>query len=318
MYKCVIIGLGQIGMGYDLYLDSEKAVYTHSKAFSLHPFFELVGAVDDVIERRELFSVFYKKPAFDNLATALNDLEPEIIVIATPTESHYAIIQQVVKHKGIVSILCEKPLAYNINEARSIVQSCEYHKIRLFVNYMRCSDPGVLEVKRRIQIGQIKSPVKGVVWYSKGLLNNGSHFFNLLEFWLGPYVKSSKISSGRPVGKHDSEPDFVVNFEKGQIVFMSVWEEAFSHYTVELLSTSGRLRYDKGGELITFEGTHADEFFSGYTILANEEIIHNEMYHSQWNVVDQLSNALQNRPYSICSGVDALNTLEAIEKIINE
>jgi len=39
---------------------SLEAVYTHARAFDLHPFFELAGAVDGVIERRELFSEFYK------------------------------------------------------------------------------------------------------------------------------------------------------------------------------------------------------------------------------------------------------------------
>ena len=44
--KCLVIGLGQIGMGYDLDCDPNTSVYSHARAISLHPDFELVGAVD--------------------------------------------------------------------------------------------------------------------------------------------------------------------------------------------------------------------------------------------------------------------------------
>ena len=40
----------------------------------------------------------------------------------------------------------------------------------------------------------MRPPIKGVCWYSKGLLNNGSHFINLLEFWLGDYVSNKRLN----------------------------------------------------------------------------------------------------------------------------
>jgi hypothetical protein len=39
-YKSIIIGLGQTGMGYDLALNPEKAVFTHARAFSKHSAFQ--------------------------------------------------------------------------------------------------------------------------------------------------------------------------------------------------------------------------------------------------------------------------------------
>lgn len=305
-------------MGYDLDLDPSQAVYTHARAFSMHRSFEVAGAVDGMTEKRELFEKFYHKPVFNDLRDALKNIDPELVVIATPTERHKAVMDQVIEFSNVKVILCEKPLSYSIEEARVMVQNCERYGIKLFVNYMRRSDPGVIEVQKRIQSGRIASPVKGIAWYSKGLLNNGSHFFNLLEFWLGSYIKNSMLSPGRSWNDHDSEPDFTVEFEKGRVIFMAAWEECFSHYTIELLSTAGRLRYDKGGEIITFEGIQPDANFSGYTILSDTETIGNEMYRSQWNVVDQLSNALQDRPASICNGIEALHTLEAINQIISQ
>ena len=41
-YKCLIVGLGDIGLKYDLGL-SKRFVYTHARAISIHPDFELIG-----------------------------------------------------------------------------------------------------------------------------------------------------------------------------------------------------------------------------------------------------------------------------------
>ena len=90
------------------------------------------------------------------------------------------------------------------------------------------------------------------------------HFFNLLELWLGRYMKSQVLSSGRNLNNSDSEPDVEVNFENGKVIFISAWEEAFSYYTIELVSKSGRLRYDNGGEFVTWNSIHADPDIPGY------------------------------------------------------
>ena len=45
-FNVLIIGLGQIGMGYDFDLDQDKYVYSHAAAFSQHKDFNIVGGVD--------------------------------------------------------------------------------------------------------------------------------------------------------------------------------------------------------------------------------------------------------------------------------
>ena len=315
---CLIIGLGQIGMEYDLQIPPGQAVYTHTRAFSMHPEFELLGSVDPSADKRSHFTQNYHKPAFSDLTEALQHTDPQIIIIASPTVYHKAILEEVLILSKPLAILCEKPLSYDISEARMMIGLCEQKGVSLFVNYMRRSDPGVIEVRDRILNGLIKGPIKGVAWYSKGFLHNGSHFFNMLEFWLGPYQRSTVISKGRLLQDQDSEPDIYVEFERGNITFLAAWEEAFSHYTVELLSPSGRLRYEKGGEYISWQATQSDASFSGYTILKDQpEIIPNSMDRYQWHVTDQLANALAGQSTSLCSGKEALTTLEYMNQIIN-
>jgi predicted dehydrogenase len=316
--KCLIVGLGKIGMGYDLELDPAMAIYSHSRALSLHPAFELFGAVDPSVAQRELFEQHYGKPAYANIESALKAGAASVVIIASPTVKHSETLSKVL-HTKPKFILCEKPLAYDLVEARMMVEACENAGVKLFVNYMRRSDTGAIEVKKRIEDGTISLPIKGVAWYSKGFLHNGSHFFNLLEFWLGSVVNVKVLDSGRLWDNQDPEPDVQVEFECGKVVFQAAWEEAFSHYTIELLSPSGRLRYEQGGESIAWQSTYPDPNITGYEVLRPAfEIINNGMHRYQWHVADQIAAALADRPHNLCTGRQALETLENIHQIINQ
>lgn len=317
--KCLIVGLGQIGMGYDLAIDPAMAVYTHARAFSMHPAFELVGAVDAAEAQRSLFWQHYGKAVFDNLDLALGEVNPDIVVIATPTATHSKILQKVLGQSKPKAILCEKPLAYGLAEARKMVEACECSGVKLFVNYIRRADPGAIEIKKHIESNSFVAPIKGCVWYSKGFLHNGSHLFNLLEFWLGGFVRATVLDPGRLWDEQDPEPDVQVEFERGKVVFQAVWEEAFSHHTLELLSPSGRLRYEQGGNSILWQATESDPNFSGYKILqAVPETIKSDMGHYQWNVINQLGSALAEKPHCLCTGRQALRTLEVMHQIISQ
>lgn len=318
--QCLIIGLGNIGVGYDLGLDSAEAIYSHARAFSSHPAFALSGAVDPSRAQRALFESHYPgHPTYGDIESALVAGSPDVVVIACPTEKHSAILEIVLSHLKPKAILCEKPLALELTEARYMVEVCEAEGVSLFVNYMRRTDPGAIEVKNRIENSSISQPIKGIAWYSKGFLHNGSHFFNLLEYWLGAFVRATVMERGRLWDNSDPEPDVQVEFERGKVSFLAAWEESFSHYTIELLSPSGRLRYDQGGEHITWLPTQCDPNFSGYRTLSTEpELIANGMNRYQWHVADQLANALAGKPQNLCTGRQALATLEAMHQIIRQ
>lgn len=313
-----IVGLGQIGMGYDLSLDPNKCVYSHARAFQIHPEFELVGAVDSDSYKQERFKEFYGVAAFPDIKSMSAECRPDLVVVALPTENHYEAIKEVIKTLKPKIILCEKPLSYSLAQAKSMVEACEAAGIGLLVNYMRRADPAVLQIKSLIEAGKISPPIKGVVWYSKGFLHNGSHFFNLLEFWLGPFIASKSLDRGRRIGEADSEPDVRIEFRSGSVVFLSCWEEAFSHYTIELMCQTGRLRYEYGGEQVMWQSTCPDANFSGYEILnRNAEFIPNGMDKYQIHVVEQLAIALSGQPHTLCTGIQSFKTLEAMHLVIN-
>lgn len=314
----LIVGLGQIGMGYDLELDPQRYVYTHARAFSQHLGFHLLAAVDPDAGRRQVFEQTFKAPAYATLGAALAHHRPDLVVIATPTAQHKEALQEVLGHSSPVAVLCEKPLSYDLEEGQWMATACAEKDVKLYVNYMRRADPAVAEVKRRLQDWGGGNPVKGVVWYSKGLLHNGSHFFNLLEYWLGHMTGCASINSGRLWAQVDPEPDVSVKFERGEVVFLAAWEEAFSYYSIELLSPKGRLRYEQGGCLVEWRASDADPLLENHRSLSDlPEMIENEMDRYQWNVAEQLARSMAGHSFHLCTGNEALDTLVALKKVMD-
>jgi predicted dehydrogenase len=184
---------------------------------------------------------------------------------------------------------------------------------------MRRSDPGVNAVKRMLESGEILAPVKGVVWYSKGLVHNGSHFVDLMRLWLGPVERMTLIRAGRRWPQHDYEPDFVMEHAKGKgcVTFLAAAEENFSHYTVELLACNGRLRFEQGGERVEWQIVTNDDDFVGYRVLAHEpQVLPADMSRYQCHVATQLALALAGEAANLCSGREGLETLRDVHRVM--
>ncbi len=311
-----IVGLGQMGLGYDL--NSKQHVYTHAKAFSMHSAFRLVGAVDSDEIKRKTFEGIYNVPSYENLASLFAHVLPDVLVVATSTESHLQVIQEALSLGMHGLILCEKPLAYSLDEAKKIVDLCESARVQLLVNYIRRADPGINEIKRSIDSGEISGPFKAVVWYSKGLLHNGSHFFDLIVFWFGSVRAVHIISNGRDLNNGDAEPDFYVELAQGSAVFLSAKEEFFSHYTLELITSNGRLRYEQNGH-ITWQSVVPHASLKAYkTLQPEEELISSEFDQYQLNVLNHLNALLSGAPHSLCSGKQALENLIVLNQVLKQ
>lgn len=313
----LVIGLGQIGMASDLNLAHDKFVYTHARAFEQHPSFTLLGGVDACHDRCAEFSSRYHRPAFSNVSEGMVVCRPAVVVIAVPTEAHADVLQEVLRVGAPRAVLCEKPLSYDYFVAQRMVESCQKFNCQLFVNYVRRADPAVLEIKSRLEVGQINTPAKGVVWYSKGLFHNGSHFFDLMQYWLGAMQSFSLLQIGRRWGD-DPEPDVAIVFGSSLVYFIAAYEENYSHYTAELVFPSGRLRYDLGGERVIWQPAVVSEQLQDYKVLdSNEHQLANALDRIQWHVANQLAAALTGSPASLCNGQEALSTIKCLTSIKN-
>ncbi|MCC6274392.1 MAG: Gfo/Idh/MocA family oxidoreductase [Leptospiraceae bacterium] len=312
----LIVGLGQIGIGYDYDLNPEEFILTHARASSVHKKFHLVGGVDSNPVKREKLEMRYQCASYATLDLALKNLKADMVVVATPTDTHPEVINQIFSSYSPKAILCEKPIAYEKKDTVKILELCRRNQTKLYVNYHRRSDAGSLKIKQMLSELPEDERVKGVCWYSKGIINNGSHFINLLKFWLGEVKDFSVIQNGRMWNQTDPEPDVFFQFEKGDIVFLAANEENFSHYTIEIVSSKGRIRYDFGGRKIFWQPKMENPNKSGYTYLRDDvEQVKNDLNFAQLNVYEQIYLDMQNRKAEFCCGEEALDVVKILDKV---
>lgn len=311
-----MIGLGQIGMGYDYECNDGSFVLTHASAFHSHPAFELVAGVDPDPGKRQMFTRKFGVVAFATIDEMYLQCKPEIVALAVPTHAHFDTFRQILPFKP-VSIICEKPISHSLKEAQEIVDHVKKSGIALLVNYIRRFDPGVHRLKDMISSGALGKIYKGVVWYSKGIAHNGSHFINLMEFFFGAAEEIKLVNPGQMTTQDDGEPDVLIRFGEVEIFFLAGREECFSIASIELIGTKGKILCTSGGEVIENWRAEPDAVYPGYVSLsAIPERIETAMNRYQWNVVDGLSNYLSGISAELASdGEAALKTMNVIHEI---
>lgn len=315
IYTAAVVGLGDIGMGYD-YEDKDNVfVLTHARAFYQHPGFELIGGVDPDLNRRNQFQSKYGVPAFESIDAMYSHVKPSVVAVAVPTKLHQETIASILTHEPL-GLICEKPLAENQAKAEEIVNLSKKSACPILVNYIRRFEPGVLEIKRNLETGIWGQPIAATVWYSRGLINNASHFIDLAYYLFGEISDIEIIRSGRQVLEYDMEPDFRLRAGKVELWFRAWPSEYFALNGFELFLERARLRYDNGGSDIHISAVKANPLFSDRLSLSKDEtVIQNDLKRYQWHVVDALFEHLAYKK-PLASNIDtALYTARIIEKI---
>jgi predicted dehydrogenase len=316
-HRVLIIGLGRIGLQYDYDKPKDQFALTHSRAFSQHPAFELVGAVDIREENRRSFAAQYVAPAFADIESAMKTTQPAVVVLATPTAEHQRHLEQVFAWGKVRAVLCEKPISASKQSAEEMLELCARMQSTMYVNYMRRADVTVEEIKARLADGRIQGPVRGQIWYSRGLFNSASHFVNLLEYIFGEVKEVHLIAPGQLYPPQDPEPDFRLSFAEADFVFQAVRNTTIFYNAMEWLTANGRLRYEQGGAKVHWNAAHSDGVFSGYTGIneGRTEILPCDFYQVQHHVADQLAACLSGKVGKICTGEQGLQTLRTIDRI---
>lgn len=298
--------MGGIGYFYDEKLSS-KFCYSHYKAFKKSNYFKIIASVEKNNNTRKYLRKKTNLEIYKSIKFVPKKYKIDIVVISTPTEKHLDEVKNSIKYLKPKLILCEKPLSNNITDAKKIVTLCKKNRIKLFTNYIRVSDPGVIKLKKIIKNLKIK---KITSWYTKNFIHNGSHVINLLQFWFGKILKINKISKKNSV---NTNHDYKIKFSNQDAYIFQGFANDFEYFSIEMIGTFGRIRYDYGGELITINYKKKDKILKNNFVLTKNNItLKNNFDKNQENVVLQLKNYLKGEKYFLCDGYDALKTNEII------
>ena len=311
-FPAIVIGLGKIGQGYDYDLKDDSRILTHAAGFASHDAYDLVAGVDPDSSRRKIFQKKFGRPAYHNLESLYSDFRPEILSVTVPTSFHLEVIKQILDYRPR-AILCEKPIAACLKEGREIVEITENMGCALLVNYMRRYEPGVLDLKRKIENQLVGKIYKGVVWYSNGFLNAASHFIDLLIFLLGDANKIKILSVGRRIWEGDYEVDVSIRFNDADIYFFFNRHENFIMNSMELIGTKGKITYADGGHQIRVRKSQKNH--DQTRLDNNRQMIPNDLKRYQWHVLEHLKKHIVENDELNSDGRSALETLKVVENV---
>ena len=212
------------------------------------PQVELLGVADDDSSRgkqiaRENEVHFFQ--TFENLL----DASPDGVIICTENNKHRQLVEMAAQ--AGVHILCEKPIATTIEDARAIVDACDRAGVLLMTAFpMRFSTP-LMEVKNRLDAGdfgevycfnstnQGELPSKHREWFvDKTLAGGGAvmdhtvHLVDIMRWYLGKEVSEVYAQTNQII--HADQVDVetggleMITFENGTFATIdSSWSRPF-------------------------------------------------------------------------------------------
>ena len=291
---------------------------------------ELIGVMRRDREKAEAFAARHgAKRAYHTVDALLAD--PEINAIYVATQPYLHCEHTIAAARAGKHVLCEKPMALNVDECQQMIDACHEHNVTLMIAYYRPFYPNVVKMKEVIAEGAIGDVVLARInhtafydpsrhewgaWRTDSkmsgggvLMDLGSHRIDLLMHLLGD-VKSAAgyaetVQFPHPV---DDSAVFTLRFESGPHAVANInWSVGVSVDELEIYGTKGSLRCSplNSGNLVLHTG--------------GEETPMNQppLAYTHIGLVEDFVNHLKTGAPISCSGEVGLKTNAIIAEIYN-
>lgn len=328
--KFAIIGCGRIG---------------NRHANHINNFGELVAVCDidekKAVELSKTFSCNYYLNLTDMLK---NESTIDVVSICSPNGLHYEHSIESLNYNN--NVLCEKPLALSAFHCAEMIKLAEKKNLRLFAIKQNRFNPPVMAVKHAIEEGRFgkifnvqlscfwnrnenyyKNSWKGSLDLDGGTLyTQFSHFIDLL-YWLIGDIKDFEIYANNFM--HNG----VIEFEDTGVLIIKFYNEAIGtiNYTVNSTNKNmeGSLTIFGENGTVKIGGQYLNELeyqqFDNYSIKnienSNKANDYGDYQGSMSNhdlVYQNLVEVLQNNAPIKASAIEAMKSVEIIEKIYNK
>lgn len=122
----------------------------HHEAWKRHPRADLVAVVDQDLEKAKTVGV----SAYQDLGALFEAQQTDLIDIATPPQTHLALIQQAIEH-GCRAIICQKPFCGTLDQAEQAVRLAAEADVSLVVHENFRFQPWYRALRRELAQGRI-------------------------------------------------------------------------------------------------------------------------------------------------------------------
>jgi scyllo-inositol 2-dehydrogenase (NAD+) len=249
--RCAVLGLGRLGYWHAENLASR--VKGAKLVCVVDPFENQAGKV-----ARELN---IEKSTKDH-NEVFEDPTIDAVIIATPTSTHAEMIEKAAKSKKHLFI--EKPLTNDLEEANRVIQIIKENSVFCQVGFMRRFDKAYMEAHKRIQAGDIGTPL-----YFKGvsrdpgsppaefIKNSGGIFLDMSihDYDIARYLLHAEVTSVSAHGNilfhsfmktyHDVDQAITyLTFNSGAAADIEASRNAFYGYDIrgEVIGSEGSIR----------------------------------------------------------------------------
>ena len=125
----------------------------HARVLHELPNVELVGVADSNLDAARQVAAVHATTGYRSLEELLKKARPEALTVAVPTENHHETVMEALA--AGCHVLVEKPIASTLADADALVAAAKTAKRVLAVGHIERYNPAVLELKRRLDEGQL-------------------------------------------------------------------------------------------------------------------------------------------------------------------
>ena len=267
MLNVALIGLGNIGLLFDTDKSNKQTAYSHVKAIYLQKKLNLKYVVDIDTTHKKLVKQFFPKVKFyTNYKKITNKKDIDILTIATPTCTHFDILNSFKNNHNIKVFFMEKPLFQSKQHYTNLSKDITK---KIVVNYPRRFDKAINNIKTNIQNTKID---KIIVNYCKGLKNNGSHMIDMINLIFDrPKIIDSKIlGTSDKFDDNDLTYDIFVKIKyKNEIIplyFISHNHTKYNLIQLEIYTQQNKISYNNADACINYFDIKTHPTFPAYKI----------------------------------------------------
>lgn len=321
MLKAGILGCGNIGSLLDELQHDPSFPKTHAQSIKSLENYELVSLCDNNPDRVESAKNFWMVSQATTSISEFFKNKLDIVGIATPSKTGRGDFIEAAIQAGIRGILCEKPIAKNLDDALAIKRLIEKSDTKLIVNFIRRFDPALQEVKKMLDSETLGKPLKVICHYGKGIHNNGSHIIDLLNWFFGS--PQSVLCTGTVDESMIEEENLnaFLNYGLFQVNLLAQNSKYFTCFEVDIFLTKGRIKILESGRTIEFYRVDSDPDFANYKIMILEKTLNNGLRQTLPRAYKELAELVTMKHFKNISGIEdsieIIKTINAIEKSLN-
>ncbi|MDR2479333.1 MAG: Gfo/Idh/MocA family oxidoreductase [Treponema sp.] len=266
--KAAIVGLGRIASLLEEDSLREKPC-THAGAIAASSGCTLTAGCDIDKERRNLFAEKWQVPVYASATEMIRTHSPQILVIATHPDSHWRYCR-LAAGSGVPAVICEKPLAGNISDARKIERLAHNGGITIITNHERRYSADYIRAKSILDeetLGRLLS-IRAVLYMGKNrrlidvFWHDGTHLADIIMFLSNGLLKhrrrwGAKLTARAGTAWLEGELVFPASAETGPahrrrraapipVIIETGAERDYLAFEIECSCEQGRLRIGNG------------------------------------------------------------------------